>query len=73
MKSIETPRGRDVAEIREYGLFLYHFVYDHDDAKHVIEFSREYPLQPNLIDAVIDNHQIKRHKGILAPNWSWLS
>jgi hypothetical protein len=60
-------RGRDVQETEVDGVWLYSFQYTFLSEPFHIVFEREYRLDPNLVDAVIDNFQIKRHGTILMP------
>jgi hypothetical protein len=62
-----TPRKREVQEISANGEYRYSFQYIYLDRVYDVVFERDYPLAPNLIDAVIDNFQIKTHGSILFP------
>lgn len=64
---IVTPRGRSAQMKIESKTHYFRFKYAHKGQENVCEFSRKYPLCGRLIDAVIDNHQIKQHHGIILP------
>jgi len=61
------PRGRDVEEFEDQGTWVYSFAYTFEGKPYRVEFERQYKLAPNLIDAVIDNHQIKTNGKIIIP------
>jgi len=60
-------RGRDVQETKTGDIWQYRFDYTFEGKPYSVEFERNYPMRDNLIDAVIDNFQIKLHKTILIP------
>ncbi len=60
-------RGRDVEEFEDQGTWVYSCNYTFGGEPFRVVFEREYKLAPNLIDAVIDNHQIKTHGKIIIP------
>ena len=62
------PRGRDVAERKIGDIWKYSFPYVFEGKPFHVVFQREYQLAPNLIDAVIDNHQIKTHGTSIIPD-----
>jgi len=64
---ILTPRGRSVIDRVEGITHFFSFKYTHKGQETVCNFHRQYPLCGRLIDAVIDNHQIKEHRGIILP------
>lgn len=66
-KIISTPRGRMVSTLVEGRTHFFSFKYAYEGQEAVCNFHRQYPLCGRLIDAVIDNHQIKEHRGIILP------
>ena len=67
ISTIVTPRGRSALTKIEGKTHYFRFVYTHKGQGNVCEFNRQSPLCGRLIDAVIDNHQIKAHRGIVLP------
>lgn len=60
-------RGRSYSETEIDDLWHYSFQYSYLGEVYHVVFEREHKLAENLVDAVIDNFQIKRHGGILFP------
>lgn len=60
-------RGRKVRKYVEDGIWRYSFDYTYGGERQQVRFERKYELAENLIDAVIDNEQIKRHGKIIIP------
>lgn len=60
-------RGRDYTEAEIDGIWHYGFQYSYLGEIYHVVFEREYKLEENLVDAVVDNFQIKQHGGILFP------
>lgn len=58
-------RGREVEEFKDHEAWVYSFTYAFEGKPYHVIFERDYQLAPNLVDAVIDNHQIKMHGRIL--------
>lgn len=61
------PRGRDYEETLVEDTWSYSFQYTYLGRPYHVRFDREYKLTENLVDAVIDNFQIKLHGSILLP------
>lgn len=60
-------RGREVEEFKDQETWVYSFTYAFEGKPYHVTFERDYQLAPNLVDAVIDNFQIKTHGTILVP------
>lgn len=63
-------RGREVRAYVENGVWHYAFDYSFGGERQHVAFERDYELAPNLIDAVIDAHQIRSHGTIIIPEKS---